>query len=84
MSKYIIKYQDSILCIDTDGIKIAGLIDKSEIDHKELGFMKHEGTYPMGVFLAPKVYGLVSKQEEIVKIKGVKNKDVFENNILSF
>jgi DNA polymerase elongation subunit (family B) len=84
MSKYIIKYQDIIICIDTDGIKLMGCMAKSEIHHNELGFMKHEGTYPMGVFLAPKVYGLVSKQEEIIKIKGVKNKDVFKNNIISF
>jgi len=72
MAYYIVKYGEYIVYIDTDGIILTCYLDSNEIG-KELGKMKFEGEYDEGVFLAPKLYGLVSKKEMIVKIKGFKN-----------
>jgi hypothetical protein len=46
---------------------------------KELGLMKLEHTITKAVFLAPKVYGLISnKAEEIIKAKGL-HKNAIQN-----
>jgi hypothetical protein len=72
MSEYIMKYSEQICSIDTDGIKLTCKLDDSMVG-KELGKMKHEGSYKYGVFIAPKVYGLITKfGEMIIKIKGSK------------
>jgi len=71
MTHYLNKYKDNIVYIDTDGIKVNCEIDPSEVG-PELGQMKDEGTFSEGVFLAPKVYGLLSGDgSTVVKAKGV-------------
>jgi len=72
MTYFIVKYGDYLVYIDTDGIKLTCYIDPNEVG-KELGLMKLEGEYEEGVFLAPKLYGLINKIEMIVKVKGLKN-----------
>jgi hypothetical protein len=73
MTPYIINYQNSILTIDTDGVKYEGTIN-SELIGPELGQMKHEGTYTDSVFVAPKIYGLFNKNSiPVIKAKGLKN-----------
>jgi hypothetical protein len=56
---------------DTD----SAVVDRplpSELVGKELGLMKLEHTVTKAVFLAPKVYGLITnKGEEIIKAKGL-------------
>lgn len=72
MSHFIHKYSDSLLYIDTDGIKCRGPIDPSEIG-PELGLMKDEGDLKEGVFLAPKVYGGINMDNSMLtKVKGLK------------
>jgi hypothetical protein len=73
MTPYILNYQNSILAIDTDGVKYEGTIN-SELIGQELGQMKHEGTYSDSVFVAPKIYGLFNKYSNpVIKAKGLKN-----------
>jgi hypothetical protein len=63
---------DDICAIDTDGIKLTTELDPSLIG-SELGKMKDEGSFKEGVFIAPKVYGLIDDQANaIVKVKGLK------------
>lgn len=57
MTSFIVKNQEDICYIDTDGIKLTKMLHSREIG-PELGKMKFEGAYQRGVFLAPKVYGL--------------------------
>lgn len=71
MTKYLCKYSDKIDYVDTDGIKMRGKLPP-EMVGGDLGQMKDEGTYLEGVFVAPKVYGLVNLDESVVKVKGLK------------
>lgn len=76
MSHYLIKYENSIICCDTDGIKLSCELDPTEIHHNQLGKMKYEYTFKCMVSPGAKVYGGVLKNrykglDEIVKIKGV-------------
>ena len=48
------------------------------VSSTELGKMKLEGIYNKGIFLAPKVYGLLKNKLEILKIKGI-TKDGLKN-----
>lgn len=57
MSKFIRKYSNNLLYIDTDGIKVDCELDSSEIDSKELGMIKYEFTFKEAVFPGLKVYG---------------------------
>jgi len=71
----IIKDNDAkIFYTDTDSIYTNKPLSDDYVNN-QLGFMKLEGIFDKGIFLAPKVYGLfnsVSKgQEEIVKVKGL-------------
>jgi hypothetical protein len=78
MSDYIMKYSDYICYIDTDGIKIMCSIDPKDIG-TELGKMKFEGEFKEAVFIAPKLYGGITLQNDmIIKIKGVKNPIPYE------
>ena len=63
-----------ILYTDTDSIDISTPL-KSEFVGKELGKMKLEGIFDKTIYLGPKVYKCVSNLENLVKIKGFKNKD---------
>ncbi len=79
MNKYLIKYNENIYYIDTDGIKINRCLDDCYIDNKALGKMKYEYTYLEAAFPLPKVYGgrllepYKNYDKELVKIKGLKN-----------
>lgn len=76
MSHYLIKYEDSIICCDTDGIKLSCQLDPTEIHHNQLGKMKYEYTFKWMVSPGAKVYGGILKNpykgvDEIVKVKGL-------------
>jgi hypothetical protein len=60
---------------DTDSIYIDKPLPDSFIG-KELGLMKLEYICKDAIFLAPKVYGLLTDKDFIVKIKGLSNKAV--------
>ncbi len=72
MTRYLVKYQDNLCYVDTDGIKVTCELSPSEVG-PGLGQMKDEGTFSEAVFLAPKVYGCMAKDgTTTVKVKGVK------------
>lgn len=79
MSKYIRKYSNHLVAIDTDGIKITTTLPKHLVDSKRLGKMKYEYSLKQGVFPIAKVHGGIltkpykSCTNELVKIKGLKN-----------
>ena len=79
MSQFMIKYENFIYSIDTDGIKLDTKLDDQEINNKKLGKMKHEYSLLEGAFPAPKVYGgILTKKykqydREIVKCRGLKS-----------
>ena len=78
MSHYLIKYQDHIVCVDTDGFKATCKIDQKEVNDTVLGMMKYEYTFKTMVSPGAKMYGGIldfpyKGVNEIVKIKGVKN-----------
>jgi hypothetical protein len=57
---------------DTDSIYINKPLDKSLTSHKEIGKMKLENITTKGIFIAPKVYGLLtSENKRIIKVKGL-------------
>ena len=59
---------------DTDSIYINAPLDDNLISDKILGAMKLEHICNKVVFLAPKVYGLLSIDgKEIIKVKGLNN-----------
>jgi len=66
------KYSNHICYIDTDGIKVNCELDSQYVGNK-LGQMKFEGNFTQAVFLAPKVYGGVSSNQMISKVKGLKD-----------
>jgi hypothetical protein len=66
---------------DTDSLYFDGPIDASFINSVILGKLKLEGIYDQAVFLAPKVYALKNKEEEIIKIKGLSKEAIIKNNI---
>nr|QBM09671.1 hypothetical protein [Dactylella sp.] len=73
MSHFLNKYSNNILCVDTDGIKVNCELSGIDVGDN-LGDMKYEFKFKEFVSLAPKVYGgLIEGEEEIVKIKGLKN-----------
>jgi DNA polymerase elongation subunit (family B) len=63
---------------DTDSLYFDGPIHSQGTDgfisNTELGKLKLEGVYDKAFFLAPKVYALKNKDEEIIKIKGLLRK----------
>ena len=69
MSKFKKK---GILYTDTDSIDTQILLDPKLVG-KEIGQMKLEHIFTEAIYLAPKVYGGLSLNYEIVKIKGLKN-----------
>ena len=66
---------------DTDSLYFDGPLPDSFISNIELGKLKLEGKYDEGVFLAPKVYALKNKEEELIKIKGLTKEAIKNNNI---
>ena len=74
MSQFKNNSEFQILYTDTDSIDISTPL-KSEFVGKELGKMKLEGIFDKTIYLGPKVYKCVSNLENLVKIKGFKNKD---------
>nr|YP_010170401.1 DNA polymerase type B [Phanerochaete carnosa]QRZ60383.1 DNA polymerase type B [Phanerochaete carnosa] len=66
---------------DTDSIVIDGLLPDVLVGN-ELGQLKLEYTINKAVFLAPKVYGLVTTEgEEIIKVKGVSKDAIADYNV---
>lgn len=69
----------NVYYMDTDSI----VIDKKDlykltnlIDSNKLGYLKLEGEYNEGIFIAPKVYLLKKDNEYTIKIKGINNNDI--------
>lgn len=62
---------DSIVIEKKDLPKLTNLIDSSK-----LGYLKIEGEYSEGIFVAPKVYLLKKDDTYTIKIKGISNKDL--------
>jgi hypothetical protein len=61
---------------DTDSIVIDQPLDDSIVG-KELGQLKLEHTISRAIFLAPKVYGLITEGgEEVIKVKGLSPSDI--------
>lgn len=56
---------------DTDSIYIDGLLPQKYVG-KELGLFKSEGVFDEAVFLSPKVYGVKTLDNEIVRVRGLK------------
>lgn len=79
MNKLKIKYQDNIYYTDTDSIVLDVELPKSLISNK-LGDFKMEYKIKKGIFIAPKVYGLLLEDDtEVIKIKGSKIKMNFSD-----
>jgi hypothetical protein len=77
MSHYLVKYEDHIVCMDTDGFKATCDLDPKEVDDTRLGMMKYEYTFKTMVSPGSKMYGGLLEipykgNNEIVKVKGVK------------
>jgi DNA polymerase type B, organellar and viral len=70
---------------DTDSLYFDGPIHSQGTDgfisNTELGKLKLEGVYDKALFLAPKVYALKNQDEEIIKIKGLREEAIKDNNI---
>lgn len=85
MSEILVRYPYNIYAIDTDGVKMDVDLDPKYLSDTELGKMKHEYTAIKGIFIAPKVYGVLLKNPdtnditEIVKVKGLKSHVPFED-----
>jgi hypothetical protein len=72
MTKYVMDNSDTICCIDTDGIKLTNTLDPKHVG-PALGLMKLEDVFKEAVFIAPKVYGgITDNNEDITKARGVK------------
>ena len=57
---------------DTDSIYISKPLSEDLVSNTELGKMKLEYIAKKAVFLAPKVYGLITNNDEkIIKVKGI-------------
>jgi hypothetical protein len=73
-----------IFYIDTDSYKckqkITDLNKYKHLNHNDLGALKYEGTYSESLFLLPKVYGGIYKENnnEFTKVKGFKDKVEFD------
>lgn len=76
MAEYKIKYSDNLYYSDTDSLFLSCPLPQEKVGDK-LGEFKLEYKIKEGVFIAPKVYGLILEDDnKIVKIKGSKNKNV--------
>ena len=71
--KYKLASLDNILYTDTDSIDIDKPLDPKYVG-EELGQLKLEHIFDEAVYLAPKMYGGVTKDYGYIKIKGVKSK----------
>lgn len=66
---------------DTDSIYINKPLPESLVSNNELGKLKLEYICNKGVFIAPKVYGLITNNNQvIIKIKGL-TKETIEQNV---
>jgi hypothetical protein len=83
MATILLDKELDILYTDTDSFKckqkITELAKYKHLNHKGLGGLLYEGTFKESLFLLPKVYGGIYKEDnsEIVKIKGFKDKIEF-------
>jgi hypothetical protein len=66
---------------DTDSLYFDGPISNKFISETRLGALKLEGVWDDALFLAPKVYALRNKDQEIIKIKGLSKESINNNNI---
>jgi hypothetical protein len=81
MSQYKNNPNYKLYYTDTDSIYINKPLPDSMVSEMELGKMKLEFISNKAIFLAPKVYGYLTKtNEEIIKIKGL-TKETIKNNI---
>jgi hypothetical protein len=72
MTEYVMENSNNICYIDTDGIKITSELPSHQVGPK-LGQMKWEGKFVESTFIAPKVYGgITTDSEMIIKVKGLK------------
>lgn len=66
---------------DTDSAYIDKELDQSLVSNSEIGKMKLERVCDKAVFLAPKVYGLLSDGKETIKVKGLTKEGMNNINI---
>lgn len=72
MCDYVVKNSDNICCIDTDGIKVTCDLPAHQVG-SDLGLMKLEDEFQEATFIAPKVYGGITKEHKmVIKVKGLK------------
>ena len=75
--KYIIYYTD------TDSIFIGAPLDNNLISNTELGKFKLEHIFKEAVFLGPKIYGGITKDNNyICKVKGYKDSKLIPIELL--
>lgn len=68
---------------DTDSIYINKQLPNELVSNIELGKMKLEHVIDKAIFLAPKVYGFMTKDQEIIKIKGLKQETINKLSLCS-
>jgi len=72
MSKFKNNNNYKLFYSDTDSIYINKSLNEDLVSNKEIGKMKLEYICSKGIFLAPKVYGLITNGNiEIIKVKGL-------------
>lgn len=68
---YILHYAD------TDSLYFNKPLSDNLVSATELGKLKLEGIYNKGIFIAPKVYCLLTNKNEFIsKVKGLKSNDL--------
>lgn len=83
MAKFKIRYADNLYYTDTDSLVLDVELPNNIISN-ELGHFKLEHKIKKGIFIAPKVYGLLLEdtgngETEIIKVKGSKIKIPFKD-----
>jgi hypothetical protein len=77
MSQFKNNPEYTLYYVDTDGIYINKPLSDHLVSDKELGLMKLEHVCDKAIFIAPKVYGLHTKDgDTILKVKGLKKESI--------
>jgi hypothetical protein len=77
MSQFKAMRDITLYYTDTDSIDIDKALPDKYVG-RELGLMKLEHIFDEAIFLAPKVYGGITNEYELVRVKGLKNHISFE------
>jgi hypothetical protein len=77
MYEHKIKNKATIFYYDTDSIFTNKLLPEHKVDSKKIGLFKLEKTYKKALFIAPKVYCLLERNNnEIIKFKSLNQKNL--------